>query len=256
MIQLKTPNQIEGIRLACRVVHRVHEKVQVALRPGLSTYQIDNIVKHSLREMNAKSAFLKYCQGGKVPFPAHSCVSVNEEVVHGIGRHDKILKEGDVVTVDIGAIVNGYVGDSAVTHIIGKGTPPIEALVEETRKVLYGAIAKSGPDIFLYDISSFIFDFAKERNYGVVTDYYGHGVGLKLHEPPQIPNCRPNPNLHLVNVKLQPGMTITYEPMFTLGSGDTEELSDGWTVVTKDRSIAVHWEHTILITDSGVEILT
>jgi len=257
MIQIKTPKQIEGIRAACKVVAQVHKRVQQRLEPGLSTYQIDNVVKHTLRELKAKSAFLKYRQGNRPPFPANSCICVNEEIVHGIGKHDRIIKEGDIVTIDVGVVLERYYGDAAFTIIIGKGSEEVERLVRDTKQVLYAAIDMSRPGVFIHDISQFINDFAKQRNYGVVTDYYGHGVGLKLHEPPQIPNFRPVPgDIHLPNVKLQPGMTITYEPMFTLGCGKTEELYDQWTVVTQDGSLSAHWEHTILITENGVEILT
>ena len=257
MIQIKTPKQIEGIRVACKVVALIHDKVKNRLAPGLTTYQVDNIVKHSLRELGAKSAFLKYRQGNRPPFPSCSCVSVNEEVVHGIGRHDKVLKEGDVITVDVGAIVNNYFGDAAFTSIIGKGIPEVVKLVEDTKSVLLQAILMSKPGVLIHDISGFIYDYGKSRGYGIITDYYGHGVGLSLHEPPQIPNFKPTPgNVHLINVRLLPGMTITFEPMFSLGTGETRELSDDWTVITKDRSISAHWEHTILITETGCEILT
>jgi len=257
MIQIKTPQQIEGIKAACQVVAKIHNRVRQKLEPGLSTYQVDNIVKHSLRELEAKSAFLKYKQRSKVAFPAHSCISVNEEVVHGIGRHNKVLKEGDVITIDVGAILNGYFGDAAFTTILGQGTEEASRLVQDTKAALDTAISRSKPGVFIHDISGFIYDFGKSKNYGIITDYYGHGVGLKLHEPPQIPNFRPSAgDINLINIKLQPGMVITYEPMYCLGSGETIELDDGWTVITKDRSIAAHWEHTILITEDGVEVLT
>jgi len=257
LIQIKTAKQIEGIRTACKAVAEIHRRVRNKLAPGLSTYQVDNVVKHSLRDLGAKSAFLKYRQGNRPPFPSYACVSVNEEVVHGIGRHDRVLKEGDVITVDVGTIINNYYGDAAFTTIIGKGMPETIRLVEDTKSVLLQAIRMSKPGVFIHDISGFIFDYGRSKNYGIIIDYYGHGVGLKLHEPPQVPNFKPTPgNVHLINVKLEPGMTITYEPMFSLGSGETKELDDDWTVITKDRSIAAHWEHTILITEEGCEILT
>jgi len=257
LIQIKTAKQIDGIRVACKAVAETHRRVRDKISSGLSTYQIDNIVKHSLRDLGAKSAFLKYKQGNRLPFPAHSCVSVNEEIVHGIGRHNKILKEGDVVTVDVGTIIDNYFGDAAFTVVIGKGSPEAIRLVEDTKSVLDQAIHMSKPGVFIHDISEFIFDYGKSKKYGIVTDYYGHGVGLRLHEPPQIPNFKPSPgHPHLINIKLEPGMTITYEPMYSLGSGETMELEDDWTVVTRDGSIAAHWEHTILITEEGCEVLT
>ena len=257
MIQIKTPAQIEGIRAACKVVAEVHKRVRSKMEIGMNTYQIDNVVKHSLRELNAKSAFLKYRQGNRVPFPGHSCISINEEVVHGIGRFDRCLKEGDVITIDVGAILNGFYGDAAFTIILGRGDLRAVELVQDTKSALDQAISMSRPGVLLHDISGFIYDYGKSRNYGIITNYYGHGVGLKLHEPPQIPNFRPTPgDLNLVNIRLQPGMTITYEPMYCLGSGETIELADGWSVITKDHSTAAHWEHSILITDKGAEVLT
>lgn len=258
MIHIKSKKQIEGIRAACRVVAAAHRKVQDSIKPGMSTYQVDNHVKHVLRECGAKSAFKKYRQGNRPAFPAYSCISINEEVVHGIRSHNRYVQEGDIVTVDVGAKLDGYIGDAAITLIVGDRCGDKERrLVCDTYEALHEAIAMSRPGVFVHTISGFLYDFATERGYGVVTDYYGHGVGLKLHEPPQIPNFRPAPgSLQLPNVRLQTGMTITYEPMYTLGLGETEELSDQWTVVTKDRSIAAHWEHTILITDNGAEILT
>lgn len=252
MVQIKTPEQIDGIRAASKVVSKIHKRVKEKIAPGMSTYQIDNIVRHSLREFGAKSAFYKYSQGGKKGFPAYACISVNEEIVHGIGNHDRILQENDLITVDVGAILDGYIGDAAATIHLGDD-PEIYRLNRITHEALIEAIEKVRAGVFLFDICETIEQKAKLHNLGLVTNYYGHGVGLQLHEPPQIPNYRPKTG-H--NVKLVAGMTITFEPMFTLGSGETEELGDGWTVVTKDRSFASHWEHTILVLEDGAEILT
>lgn len=258
MIQLKTEKQIEGIRAASKVVALVHQRIREELRPGLSTYQVDNIVKHTLRNQGAKSAFIKYRQGNKPPFPAYACLSLNEEVVHGIRSHNRFLKEGDVFTVDVGSILDNYYGDAAFTVVVGEGVEEAHRLVQDTEGALHRAIEMTKAGTLLHDISEAIHDYGVERGYGVVKGYFGHGVGLKLHEPPQIPNFRPAPGSLMFgpNVKLQAGMTITYEPMFTLGSGETEELDDEWTVVTKDRSLAAHAEHTILVTETGAEILT
>lgn len=255
MIQIKNEKQIQGIREACKIVAEVHQRVDQKLKPGLSTYQIDNIVKHTLRELGAKSAFKKYRQGNKPPFPSHACISVNEEVVHGIGKHDKIINQGDIVTIDVGAEYNGFYGDAAFTTVVGQGSDPVTQLVENTKQVLIRAIEATKPGVYLFDISKILAEGAKEFGYGSVENYYGHGVGLSLHEDPEIPNYVPEPG-SLFNHKLQPGMTITYEPMFTLGTGKTKELSDKWSVVTIDGSWAAHWEHTILVTESGAEILT
>lgn len=258
MIQLKTDKQIKGIREASKVVAVVHKAVQAKLEPGMSTYQVDNIVRHTLRANGAKSAFLKYRQGNKPPFPSHACLSVNEEVVHGICSHNRILQNGDVLTVDVGSILNGYFGDAAFTTIVGEGTEETQKLIRDTEGALLMAIGMTKAGVLLHDVCDAIHKYGTERGYGIVVDYFGHGVGLKLHEPPQIPNFRPTPGSIQfgVNVKLQAGMTITYEPMFTLGSGKTRELDDQWTVITQDHSTAAHAEHTILVTESGADILT
>lgn len=255
MVHIKTPKQIEGIRAAAQVVAKVHKRVCEKVQLGMSTHQVDNVVRHTLRELGAKSAFYKYSQGGKRPFPAYACVSVNEEVVHGIGNHERVLHNGDVLTIDVGAIFNGYYGDAAFTMIVGEGSAEVIELVEHTRAVLERAIEATKAGVYLFDICRVLQEGAEEKGYGIVKEYSGHGVGIALHEPPQIPNVVPKFG-EAFNHKLKAGMIITYEPMFTLGSGDTEELEDGWSVVTKDRSTAVHWEHTILVTDDGAEILS
>jgi methionyl aminopeptidase len=255
LINIKTPQQIEGIKAASKVVAIAHNRVRQEIRPGLSTYQVDNVVKHTLQKQGAESAFYRYSQAKKPKFPGRSCISINEEVVHGIPSHTRFLKEGDTITIDVGAILNGFYGDAAITLILGQGTSEAQKLVDTTKQALDRAISLTAPEVWLYDISQAIFDIATNNGYGVVKDYYGHGVGLQLHEAPQIPNFRPAPGKGS-NVKLRSGMIVTYEPMFTLGSGETEELPDEWTVVTKDHSIAAHWEHTILVTNTGAEILT
>lgn len=253
MVRIKTAEEIEGIRAASKVVAQVFEVVKPMLLPGTTTYQIDNMVRHTLRDLGAKSAFHKYKQGGKKSFPAYACISVNEEVVHGIGKFDKALNDGDIITVDVGSVLNGFYGDAAFTQVIGNAKPNVVLLNERTREALYKAIEITRAGIGLYDISRVIEETAKKYGYGSVIDYFGHGVGLQLHEPPQVPNAVPSFGY---NLPLRAGMTITYEPMFTLGTGVTKELNDGWTVVTTDGSWAAHWEHTLLVTETGVEILT
>ncbi len=253
MIRIKTAQEIEGIRAASRIVAQVFEAVKPRLCVGTTTGQVDNTVRLTLRDLGAKSAFYKYRQGNKKGFPAYACISVNEEVVHGIGRYDRVLQDGDIVTVDVGAAFKGFYGDAAFTAIIGNAKPEVILLNERTREALYKAIAITKPGVGLFDISRTIEETAKQYGYGSVIDYYGHGVGLKLHEPPQVPNAVPSSGY---NVPFRAGMTITYEPMFTLGTGKTRELADGWTVVTVDSSWAAHWEHTLLVTETGAEVLT
>lgn len=261
-IIIKNDEQIEGIRAACKLVAQAHQSVREKIDVGISTYQVENIVKHTLKKAGAKSAFYKYTGGSKKPFPGHTCISVNEEVVHGIATHHRKLEEWDVVTVDIGVVLNGYYGDAAVTHVVrekGKiykltARPEID-LVLDTRQALDDAISLTKEGVFLFDISRYIAKAAEYHDYGNVIGYFGHGVGLALHEPPTIPNYVPEPGT-IPNVQLQAGMIITYEPMFTLGTGETKELNDNWTVVTKDGSAACHWEHTLLVTEDGAEVLT
>ena len=253
MVRIKTAKEIEGIRAASRVVAQVFEAVKSKLCVGTNTFQIDNIVRHTLRDLGAKSAFYKYKQGGKKGFPGYACISVNEEVVHGIGKYDRVLNDGDIITVDVGAVLNEFYGDAAFTTIIGTAKPEVQLLNERTREALYKAIAITKPGVGLFGISRVIEETAKQYGYGSVINYYGHGVGLKLHEPPQVPNAVPAVGY---NLPFRAGMTITYEPMFTLGTGNTKELADGWTVVTVDGSWAAHWEHTLLVTETGVEVLT
>lgn len=255
MVIIKTTKQIEGVRQACKIVAHVHERVRRKLEVGLSTYQVDNVVRHTLRDLGAKSAFFKYSQAGKKGFPGFACISVNDEIVHGIRSHNRLLQNGDVITIDVGAVYNGFYGDAAFTAIVGNADDEKTQLVERTREALFSAIKLTKPGVYLFDISKCIADEAEKHGYGVVTGYFGHGVGLRLHEPPQIPNYIPKPGT-IFNHKLQSGMIITYEPMFTLGQGTTRELEDDWTVVTADGSTAAHWEHTILVTETGCEVLT
>jgi len=257
---IKTPEQIEHIKDAMKIVSKAHRVVSEKICEGMSTYQVENIVKHVLKDAKAKSPFHRYKAGSRSPFPRWTCISVNEEVVHGIAQHNKILRDGDIVTVDIGSVIErdgtSYYGDAAVTHMIGNVEEQTRELVEQCRTVLYKAIEMTGPDVWLFDISKEMNKIAIEKGFGNVKGYYGHGVGLALHELPAIPAYVPEREEAMLNVKLQSGMIITYEPILTLGSCETEELSDGWTVVTKDRSIAAHWEHSVLITSEGFEVLT
>ena len=254
-IIIKNAKQIEGIRAASKIVALINKSVRESIKAGMTTYQVDNIAKHILREHNARSPFYKYKFASKSPFPGHVCISINNEIVHGIPQVNRVIQDGDLVKVDVGATLNNFIGDAAQSIIVGNVSDEIKKIVQVTEEVLDTAIQMTKHGTWLYDISAMIYNTAKQAGYGVVIAYTGHGVGLKLHEPPQIYNYVPPLGVG-VNVKLQAGMIITYEPMFTLGRGDTRELFDGWTVVTQDNSIATHCEHTVLVKENSSEILT
>lgn len=249
MITIKTKDDINGIRKSCALLHSLFEELDGYIKEGLSTKAIDIFCEEFIRKHGGKPAFLHY-EG----FPATACVSVNEEVIHGIPSHHRIIKSGDLVKVDLGINLNGYFSDSAHGYEIGEVSPNVKKLNKATRESLYYAIdtianAKSPR---LNDIGRAVFTYCTERGFGVVKDYCGHGVGLAVHEEPNVVNYI-NPQY---NARLKEGMVIAIEPMITLGDWRVHTLDNDWTVVTNDKSVAAHWEHTVAITENGVEILT
>lgn len=246
-ILIKSEREIDLIRHSCQLLAGVHEKLGEFIKPGISTMDIDKYGEQLIRELGCEPNFLNY--NG---YPASICVSVNEEVVHGIPRKDKILREGDIVSLDAGLIYKGYHSDAARTHAVGTISPELQKLIDETRNSFFEGIkmAKAGNHIF--DISNAIDDYISQFGYGIVRELVGHGVGTKLHEDPQIPNFRQTRR----GPKLQPGMTLAIEPMINLGRCDVEWLDDDWTVVAEDGLPSAHYENTILITDGEPEILT
>ena len=246
MIELKTPAEIERMRRAGRVVAGLLAHVAALVRPGVRTQQLDEAASRYLRDAGATAAFLNY-RG----FPATICVSVNEEVVHGIPG-DRRLREGDLVSVDAGAVVEGFYADAAVTVAAGVMSPEAKRLSDTTRRALDTGIAAATVGHRLSDISHAVQEIVEGAGFGVVRDFVGHGIGRALHEEPAVPNFGPPDT----GPRLQPGMVLAIEPMVTLGKHDVQISSDGWTVVTKDRSLAAHFEHTVAITDHGPEVLT
>jgi methionyl aminopeptidase len=247
----KTQTQLEGIRKSCKITSSILDEIGKAVRPGVMTKELENIAKDIIKTNNARSAFYRY-GGGANPYPGYICVSVNDEVVHGIPG-ERIVQDGDVISVDVGVELNGYYSDAARTFIAGKTTEEIEALVEITKKALENAIPQCKEGNTVRDISKTVYESAKAINAGVVRDLVGHGVGLSLHEPPQIPNFV----FKGANMRLVRGMTLAVEPMFTNGDYRVYvDRKDGWTVRTKDGSIAAHFENTILVGENGGEILT
>lgn len=247
---LKNRSELELMRQAGRIVGECHLLLRDAIRPGATTAQLNRLVHEHITRQGAVPSFLGY--PGPTPYPAATCISLNEQLVHGIPG-SRSLREGDIVSVDIGAIWQGYHGDSAWTYPVGRVSNIARALLDTTEQTLYHALEFARAGARLSDISYAIQSYAEERGYGVVRKYISHGIGRSLHEDPQIRNYGPAGK----GLLLRPGMTFAIEPMITQGHYETRELADGWTVVTADGSLAAHFEHTIAITeDGGPEILT
>jgi len=247
MIVLKSPREIELMREAGKIVALTLAVLAEKAKEGVSTAQLEEWAEEVIRKNKAIPSFKGY-RG----YPASICVSVNEEVVHGIPSPKRVLKEGDVVSIDVGAIYRGYHGDAAITIGIGRITEEAEKLIEVTKGALEAAISVAKAGNRLGDISWAIQSYAEKHGFNVVREYTGHGIGRYMHEEPQVPNVG-TPGK---GVLLKPGMTLALEPMVVAGSWEVEVLPDGWTVVTKDKSLAAHFEHTIAITDGDAEILT
>ena len=246
-VSIKSEREIELMRQAGKILAKVHEELGQAIKPGISTWEINVLGEKLIRQYDCIPNFLNY-HG----YPASVCVSVNEEVVHGIPKKDVILKEGDIVSLDAGLIYKGYHSDAARTHFVGQVSPEVKKLVEETRNSFFEGIKMAKAGNHLYDISNAIDAYISQFGYGIVRDLVGHGIGTELHEDPQIPNFRQSRR----GLKLQPGMTLAIEPMINMGRADVDWMDDDWTVVAQDRLPSAHYENTILITDGEPEILT
>lgn len=246
MIYLKSQREIGLMRQAGRIVALAHEEIKNAIKPGVTTQQLDEIAERIIRSHGALPAFKGY--GG---FPGSICASVNEEVVHGIPGGRKLI-EGDIISVDIGVNLNGYFADAAKTHGVGEITPEAQALIRVTRECFYKGLEQCVAGRRLSDIGQAIQAHAEASGYGVVRDLVGHGIGTALHEDPQVPNYGPAGK----GPRLQVGMVLAIEPMINLGTYRVKTLSDDWTVVTLDNSLSAHYEHTVAITETGFELLT
>jgi len=246
MIILKSEQEITYMRDAGRIVAGALDQIQHAIRPDVTTGYLDQIAEDYIVKAGAKPAFKGY-HG----FPGTICASVNEEVVHGIPGLRK-LKSGDTVSIDVGAVINGYNGDAAITIPVGEVDTKLQQLLEVTEQSLYAGIAKATTNNRLTDISHAVQSHAESYGYSVVRDYVGHGIGRNMHENPQVPNF----GIPSRGPRLKSGMTLAIEPMINVGTYEVETLSDGWTVVTRDRKRSAHFEHTIAITSQGPEILT
>lgn len=247
MIVIKSQREIELMRVAGKIVARTHEIIKPLIQPGITTMEIDEKVEEVIRSLGATPSFKGY--GG---FPGSACTSVNEVVVHGIPSKNKVLKDGDIIKVDIGAYYKGYHGDSAWTYPVGTISESAKKLLEVTEQSLFEGLKYAKPGQHLSDISHAIQTYVESFNMSVVREFVGHGVGRNLHEDPQIPNYGHKG----MGPILKPGMTLAIEPMINLGSKEVKVLSDGWTAVTIDDSLSAHFEHTVLITDNGYELMT
>lgn len=246
-ITIKSQREIELMREAGRILATVHDKLATIIRPGISTWEIDKEGEKLIRSFGCEPSFLNY-QG----YPASICVSVNEEVVHGIPSKNRILKDGDIVSLDAGVIYKGYHSDAARTHAVGKISENAEKLIKVTKESFFKGIQQAAPGNYLHDISNAIAAYAESFGYGVVRDLVGHGIGTHLHEDPNIPNYHQKSK----GPKLCEGMTLAIEPMINEGTYKVSWLDDGWTVVTNDGSNSAHYENTVLITKDGCEILS
>lgn len=246
-VSIKSAREIELMREAGRILAKVHDELGKAIHPGMSTLDIDMLGEKLIRSYDCIPNFLHY--NG---YPASICVSVNEEVVHGIPKKDHILREGDIVSLDAGLIYKGYHSDAARTHAVGTISQEAQKLIDVTKQSFFEGIKMARAGNYLYDISNAIDAFVTPFGYGIVQDLVGHGIGTALHEDPQIPNFAQRRR----GIKLQAGMTLAIEPMINMGRCDVEWLDDDWTVVAEDGSLSAHYENTVLITEGEPEILT
>lgn len=246
-VTIKSEREIELMRESCRLLAIVHKELEEAIRPGMSTMDIDVMGDTLIRKLGGIPNFKNY--NG---YPASICVSVNDEVVHGIPNKKRILQEGDIVSLDAGLIYKGYHSDAARTHGVGQISPQARKLIDVTRESFFAGIKMAKAGNHLFDISNAIDAYVRPYGYGIVRDLVGHGIGTSLHEDPQIPNFAQRRR----GLKLRAGMTLAIEPMINMGRADVEWLDDDWTVVTEDGSWSAHYENTILITDGEPEILT
>ena len=247
MITLKSNREIELMKEAGHICILAHNAIEKAIKPGISTLELDKIAYDVITSNGATPSFLNY--NG---YPASICASINEMVIHGIPKKHTILKNGDIISIDIGACFKGYHGDCARTHLVGEVSPEVKQLVEVTKQSFFEGLKFARPNNRLSDISHAIEQYIKQFGYGIVEEFTGHGIGRHLHEDPSVPNYGASGH----GPVLKKGMTIAIEPMVNMGSRHVRMLKDGWSVVTRDSKPSAHYENTILITDDGYEILT
>lgn len=252
MVTRKSKAEIDRMRRAGRVVAEVLALVEEALKPGVSTGHLDRLAEAHIRKAGAIPSFKGYPGiNPKRPFPGSLCISIDDEIVHGIPG-EREIRDGQVVSIDAGAIVDGWHGDAARTFYVGSPPPEVAALIETTRAAMMAGIAAATPGNHIDDISAAVEDVATPHGFGIIRQFVGHGIGTEMHEEPQVPNYRTGRR----GRKLEPGLCLAIEPMFTLGDYRAHVLADDWTVSTVDGSLAAHFENTIAVTDSGPVVLT
>ncbi len=254
MVTIKSKKEIELMKEACKVVAILYNELEKEIKPGISTWEIDKKAEKIIRNLGAIPAEKGYNVGikGIPPYPASICISINDEVIHGVPSKNKIIKKGDIVSIDTVALKNGFNGDAARTFIIGNVPKETKRLVDVTRQAFFEGIKYAKPGYRIGDISHAIGEYVHSQGYCVVREFQGHGIGKQMHEDPGIPNYGKAGK----GIRLEPGMTLAIEPMVIQGKPDILELDDGWTIITEDGSLAAHYENTILITEKEPEILT
>jgi len=246
-IHIRNSSEIAKMREAGRLVALTHELLEKNIRVGISTFELDQLAENFIREHGATPSFLGY--NG---YPSSICASVNDEVVHGIPDKKRLLKDGDIISVDVGAYLNGYHGDAARTHVVGTATPEAKKLIEVTKQSFFEGLKFVKAGNHLHEISAAIQKYVEANGFSVVRDLVGHGIGQEMHEEPQIPNYKPMGR----GPKLQAGMILAIEPMVNIGRFDVRVLADDWTIVTLDGTLSAHYENTVLVTADGYELLT
>jgi methionyl aminopeptidase len=250
-VVIKSKDEIALMREAGRLNAEIRALLRDAVAPGVTGRDLDQLAKREIEKRGGKPTFVGYGPGGRPPYPGAICFSVNEELVHGIPG-DRVLKEGDIVSIDLGVTYKGFVSDAAFTCAVGATSPEAAELMRVTEASLWAGIEQASPGNYLGDISSAIGVWGERAGYGIIEEYGGHGVGREMHEPPHVPNFgRPG-----VGYKLKAGMVLALEPMFAVGDKATEEMPDRWTVRMRDGSLSAHFEETVAITDDGPEVLT
>lgn len=254
MVTIKSKREIELMREACRVTALTHKAIEEAIKPGMTTADIDRIAEQTMKKYGAISAEKGYDPGirGVPPYPASTCISINDEVIHGVPSNKRVIKDGDIVSVDLVALKDGYNGDAARTYMVGNVSKAAQRLVEVTKQAFFEGIKYAKKGNRIGDISHAIGEYVKSQGYSVVREFQGHGIGKEMHEDPGIPNYGKAGK----GIRLEPGMTLAIEPMVIQGKPNILELDDGWTIITEDGTLAAHYENTILITEKEPEVLT
>lgn len=254
MVTIKSEKEIKLMKEACRVTSLVYKEIEKIIKPGMTTMELDKFAEKIIKENGGIPAQKGYPSGmkGVPPFPATLCISINDEVIHGIPSHKKVIQDGDVVSIDLVVYKDGYNGDAARTFIVGNGSDEAKKLVDITKKAFFEGIKYAVKGNRIGDISHAIGEFVESHGYNVVREFQGHGIGREMHEDPGIPNYGKAGR----GIRLEPGMTLAIEPMVIAGARDIYQDYDGWTILTQDGSLSAHYENTILITEKEPEVLT